>query len=193
MLPAFQLKLWAAAETGDQAEVERCLGLGAKVATKNQLGWNALHRGCMNGSVNCVELMLPSEEKERAELLAKGDSAGNTPLHIAAGCGHVQLTSLLLRSGAAVDAVKSEAEDGSCEGDTPMHTACKALTKADSPEVHERYMDVILRLLHHGGLLEATNARKRMAASFLSQPLMMQLLGRINSLPPGGEKEQEGE
>lgn len=188
MLPAFQLKLWSASETGDVAEVERCLKLGADVATKNRLGWNALHRGCMSGSIECVQLMLPNERCACEALLAKGDDAGNTPLHIAAGCGHAQMVSLLLRSGAAVDAAKSEAEGGACEGDTPMHTACKALAIADTDELRERLMGAILQLLHHGGLLEAQNKRGRMAASFLTQPIMLQLLSRIQSLPREEEK-----
>ena len=39
-------------------------------------------------------------------------------------------------------------------------------------------------LIAHGGLLEATDARGRMAASFLTPPLVQRLLVRVNKPAP---------
>ena len=62
MLKAVQLKLWSAAELGDATEVQRCLDGGAETSVTNRLGWNALHRACMSGSVECVECLLPADD-----------------------------------------------------------------------------------------------------------------------------------
>ena len=185
MLTAVQLKLWSAAEEGDAAEVRRCLNAGANQAITNRLGWNALHRACMSGNVECVEPLLPvDDDASRAKLLATADGAGNLPLHIAAGCGHRSVVDLLLRSGAAVDAATSAPKDGggSSEMDTPMHSACKALADAQAPNA-DKLLDVVVALIAHGGLLEATDARGRMAASYLTKPMQQKLLLRIRPAP----------
>ena len=186
MLQAVQLKLWSAAEEGDAAEVRRCLDAGADPSTANRFGWNALHRACMGGNVECVEPLLPAaDDSGRAALLAKPDGAGNLPLHIAAGCGHRAVVDLLLRSGAAVDATTAAPKDGggSSELDTPMHTACKALAGARAP-LDESLFDVVVALIAGGGLLEATDARGRMAAAYLTQPQQQRLLARIRPSVP---------
>ena len=138
MLQAVQLKLWSAAETGDAVELKRCLEAGADPRTTNRLGWNALHRACMSGNVDCVEPLLPADdEAARVAFLALPDGAGNLPIHIAAGCGHADVVKLLLRSGAKVDATTGEPKEGdSSTLDQPMHTACKALSEArERPKV----------------------------------------------------------
>lgn len=180
MLPAFQLKLWSASESGDEAEVRRCLELGADVNTKNRLGWNAMHRACMSGSTACVELLLPKDESSRADLLARPDGAGNMPLHIAAASGHAEVVNVLLGSGAAVDAIKAKADGGESEFDTPMHSACK-LCKDASPEMQEKLLDVIMALLARGGLLEAKDRRGREAAAYLTKELQLRLLTRVKA------------
>lgn len=189
MLQAVQLKLWEAAELGDAAEVQRCLEAGAKTAVRNRLGWNALHRACMSGSVQTVVHMLPagSEEaaKTRSLLLSTPDGAGYYPLHIAAGCGHTTTVQLLLKAGAEVDkktAEPKEGNGGSSDADTPVHTACKALADPDREPQTEELLDVVVALLSAGGLLEALNAKGRMAVQYLPQAMQGKLLRRVK--PP---------
>ena len=187
MLTAVQLKLWSAAEEGDAAEVRRCLNAGANQTITNRFGWNALHRACMSGNVECVEPLLPvDDDAARAKMLATADGAGNFPLHIAAGCGHRGVVDVLLRSGAAVDAATATPKDGSGGGssemDTPMHSACKALADAQAPHA-DKLLDVVVALIANGGLLEATDARGRMAASYLPKPMQQKLLLRIRPAP----------
>lgn len=189
MLPAVQLKLWEASETGDAAELKRCLDVGAKVAIKNRLGWNAMHRACMSGSTVCVALLLPEEEKERTELLDTPDGAGYLPLHIACGFGHAKLVELLAKAGAKVDAPMVKEDSAR---DTAMHTACKALSDAP-PERQAAYLGVIIELLKRGGLLESQDAKGRMAASFLTKPLQTRLLGMLKPPAEGEEDEEDDE
>ena len=44
---------------------------------------------------------------------------GNMPLHIASGCGHAGVVSLLLAAGAAVNTLQD------LDGDAPLHLACR--------------------------------------------------------------------
>ena len=73
MLQAVQLKLWEAAELGDAAEVHRCMQAGANAAVANRLGWNALHRACMSGSLQSIVHLLPTGSDEAAKVRATGD------------------------------------------------------------------------------------------------------------------------
>ena len=185
MLKAVQLKLWEAAELGDATEVRRCLDAGAETHVANRLGWNALHRACMSGSTECVELLLPTDDSALVALLAKPDGAGNLPLHIAAGRGHAGVVRLLLRSGAPSGSPTLEPKEGGRNDlDTPMHTACKALAASRTREAVEPLLDVVVELIAGGGLLEATDARGRMAAAYLPPPLRMVLLARIKPAAP---------
>ena len=189
MLPACQLKLWEASEMGDATEVKRCLEAGAKSEISNRLGWNAMHRACMSGNAECVSLLLPDDGKERVELLAKPDGAGYLPLHIACGFGHHSLVDFLAQSGAVIDAPMIK-EDSA--GDTPMHTACKALSDA-APDRQDAYITVIVALIKRGGLLEAEDAKGRMAAAFLTMPLVGRLLARIKPQPKEEEESEKQE
>jgi len=188
MLKACQMHLWEACETGDVAEVKRCLAEGATLHEKNRFGWTALHRACMGGSAECVSLVLPQDEKARAACIAQPDTEGNAPLHIAAGCAHAAVVSLLLREGAEVHKRKGTADEMKEGGATPMHTACKALAgtiKEDPAQIdavrQERLIDAIIALLSGGGLLEAPDQRGNMAASFLPKPMLLRLLARVRN------------
>ena len=200
MISSAQLKLWEACEVGDEAEVDRCLKAGAKVTEKNRFGWNALHRACMSGNPACVALVLPEEENSRGALLSKADTEGNSPLHMAVGCGHAKVVAFLLKQGAKPNAPKRTEEEFKEAGATPMHTGCKALAAATEVERQERIIGAILALLNGGGLLEATDQTNRMAASFLPQALMVQLLARVRAAaaaaaatpPPPEERAPDG-
>jgi hypothetical protein len=189
MLPAVQLKLWEASEIGDAAEVKRCLEVGAKVEAKNRLGWNAMHRACMSGSTVCVAMLLPEEERVRTDLLSTPDGAGYLPLHIACGFGHAKVVELLSKAGSKVDAPMVK-EDSA--GDTAMHTACKALSNA-APERQDAYLSVIVELLKRGGLLEAQDAKGRMAAAFLTKPLQGRLLAMLRAPPTPAADDDDDE
>lgn len=188
MLKPSQMKLWAACEAGDVAEVRRCYEDGADYKQKNRFGWTALHRSCMGGSSECVELALPPEPEARALALARPDTEGNSPLHIAAGCAHAAVVTLLLREGAKPGVRKGTAEELKEDGATPMHTACKALADTKDPQRQERLIDTIIALLSGGGLLEATDEKGKLAAAFLPKPLLFRLLTRVKQEELGGSK-----
>ena len=196
MLQPCQLNLWKAAETGDVAGLRRALDEGAIVASRNRLGWNALHRVCIVDNVEALQLVLKAGETEleRAELPATGssqeqrppliateDAEGNSPLHVAAGCGHVAMVRALLQAGANVGAKKKY-------GGTPMHTCCQALADATETEKVQRLHEVVMELLGAGGLLEAEDDRGKPAALALSKEQRQALLGRVLSAcePSGG-------
>lgn len=143
MLPACQLRLWEACEMGDVDAVKHTLSVGATIHEKNRFGWTALHRACMGGSAECVQLVLPQEEKERASCVTLADAEGNQPLHIAAGCAHAQLVPLLVNHGASVSARKGTADGLNEDGATPIHTACKALAAAEEANRQERLIDTV--------------------------------------------------
>jgi len=143
MLAPSQMHLWSACEAADVDEVRRCLNEGAKLTEKNRFGWTALHRACMGGSAECVELVLPEEAKARAAMIAKPDTEGNAPLHIAAGCAHADVVALLLREGAEAAMPKGTAEGLKEDGATPMHTACKALAATEDSKRQERLFDAV--------------------------------------------------
>jgi len=137
------MHLWSACEAADVDEVRRYLNEGAKLTEKNRFGWTALHRACMGGSAECVELVLPEEAKARAAMIAKPDTEGNAPLHIAAGCAHADVVALLLREGAEAAMPKGTAEGLKEDGATPMHTACKALAATEDSKRQERLFDAV--------------------------------------------------
>ena len=189
MLQPCQLNLWKAAETGDVTALRRALDQGAVVASRNRLGWNALHRVWMVDNVEALQLVLKAGETEleRAELPATGssqekrppliateDAEGNSPLHVAAGCGHVAMVNALLQAGADVGAKKKY-------GGTPMHTCCQALADATAPELVQRLQDVVMVLLSAGGLLEAEDEHGKPAVLALSKEQRQVLLTRILS------------
>ena len=184
MLSPSQMHMWSALEEGDTAAVHGFLDEGCSVREKNRFGWAAIHRACMGGSLECTALVLQRMEAQlRSEMVCQADSEGNTPLHMAAGCGHASVVSLLLKAGAVVDAPKKDGEGELKEGGaTPMHTACKALAAVSEPALQERLIEVILTLLRCGGLLEAKDARGTMAAAFLPPPLQRRLLERVKAL-----------
>jgi len=139
MLQPFQLNLWKAAQTGDEAATRRALGNGAGVLERNRLGWNTVHRACMSGNLDVLRLVLAASENAddvqknipRAALLAAVDGEGNSPLHVATSCGHLQ-------AGADISLTTKH-------GGTPMHACCEAL--ADTKEQPGRCYDVVLALL----------------------------------------------
>ena len=94
---------------------------------------------------------------------------------------------LLLKAGAQVDAptaAPKEGNGGISEMDTPMHTACMALADPDREPQVEQLLDVIVTLLSAGGLLEAPNAKGRMAVACLPQPMQKSLLERVKAPTP---------
>ncbi len=203
MLAPSQLELWSAIEAGDAPKARECIANGARVSMRNRAGWTALHRACMGGSAECVELVLEAAPKEEqparppgapppaaahvqlSDLLAAPDETGNTPLHLAAGGAHLEAVRLLLRAGA-----KPNEPSPSGAGSTPMHAACGALASASGPERCAALVDVILALLGGGALLEAVDSRGVMAVQLLPKPWMLRVLSRVRALAPGAEAEE---
>merc|ERR1719320_1305597 len=82
--------IWAARD-GRKELVEK----GARVEDRTSGGYTALHKACVEGHHEVVEVLLQSG----AEVDCK-DVHGNTPLHIACYQGHLHTVTLLLRWGA---------------------------------------------------------------------------------------------
>eukprot|EP00966_Prymnesium_polylepis_P052382 1213041-Prymnesium_polylepis.1 len=165
MLQPYQLHLWKAADSGDTAGLRRALDEGASVYCSNRLGWNALHCACRVDDVEAMQMVLDagaaeleraakpeagSSVKEHPPLITTQDGEGNSPLHVAAGCGNLEVVRALLKAGADVAAKKKF-------GGTPMHTCCQAIADAKSSEQTEKLHEVVVALLNAGGLLEATD------------------------------------
>jgi len=115
-----------------------------------------------------------SSVKAHKPIIATEDSEGNSPLHVAAGCGHLAMVKELLQKGAEVKAKKTY-------GGTPMHACCQAIADATSPEQTVRLHEVVVALLNAGALLEDTDEKGRMAPMLLNKEQQIALLKRIQS------------
>jgi acyl-CoA-binding protein len=97
-------------------------------------------------------------EEVRAFLIAKPeyfricDDQGHTALHLAADRGHLQLTKLLVRGGADVNAVNSD-------GDTPLHLALVS----ENPKVAKFLME-------HNANMEISNANGETPLTLYKKP-----------------------
>lgn len=185
MLQPCQLNLWSAAEAGDEAGLLRALEQGASVRASNRMKWNALHRACMSHSPRVVTLVLEAAEREEGNqkkqgssgvdwcpLISTEDSEGNSPLHVAAGIGHLSVVQRLLSARANVNARKKH-------GVTPLHCCCQALAESTSMSDSERMQEVVVALINAGGLLDAEDDSGSAAVMFLGLEQRQTLLKRI--------------
>jgi ankyrin repeat protein len=77
------------------------------------------------GDMNALLLRLSKQQQQHHQTLY--DSAGNTPLHLAAQHGHTQLVAMLLGSGMYNNNNNNNAifnESYTISGATPLHRAC---------------------------------------------------------------------
>lgn len=88
--------------------------------------------------------------KNDRHLVAAKDRGGQTPLHIAAGCGHLSIVRLLLHEGADVNARDRSAT-------TPLHLAAR-----------EGYLEITKLLLDHKADINATNEAGRTPLHYAS-------------------------
>jgi ankyrin repeat protein len=78
-------------------------------------GTTSLHNAAVNGSAECVKLLLEAKAEPN-----KGDKLdGITPLYTAAGKGHTECVKLLLEA-------KADPNKGDRRGETPLYTAKRA-------------------------------------------------------------------
>lgn len=85
----------------------------AELNEKAELGWTALHAACAMGKLATAKLLLQQDKTE----IETTDESGHTPLHDAVDNGDEDMTQLLLRYKANVNAAD-------VYGATPLHVAC---------------------------------------------------------------------
>jgi len=104
--------IWAAAQSGDLAAIERHLASGAAVdAFDPDRGGTPLMWAAAKGRAEAMELLV----RKGADVNAAGQDGG-TSLHASAFLGHVDAVDVLLRNGAKVNAINGS-------GSTPLDTA----------------------------------------------------------------------
>ena len=101
--------------------VEWLLSCGARRDIAARDGYTALHYVGLKGRVDLVPLLLHKQEGEGEDyllsLLQAKTTKGNTPLHLAAQGGYVDVVHAFLHAGAELEARNKE-------GGTPLHVAC---------------------------------------------------------------------
>lgn len=129
--------LHIAARKGQAKTLHRLLststgpGFAAALIT-NDDGATPLHLAALSGSIAAAQEIINAEETAHgvSRLLSQGDHNENTPLHYAAGSGHLEMVELLIARGSIVNA--RNAMD-----DTPLHVA----VMHDNSPVVERLCD----------------------------------------------------
>jgi ankyrin repeat protein len=103
------LPLHHAASVGSARTVLLLVGRGAAIDAKNGEGETALHVAARCSRQKAAKALLLAAEAACAQLLDCRSAAGFTALHVAASEGHCNIATLLLDSGAAIDARGSNA------------------------------------------------------------------------------------
>ncbi|XP_067112346.1 transient receptor potential cation channel, subfamily N, member 1 [Osmerus mordax] len=107
--------LHLASQRGHVDIVDVLLSHNAFVNAKTKLGLTPLHLGAQSGSAHLVSLLVT---KHQASIDALSLSK-QTPLHLAAVCGHLEVCSRLLQLGADITA-------SDIRGQTPLHLAAES-------------------------------------------------------------------
>jgi 26S proteasome non-ATPase regulatory subunit 10 len=136
--------LMSAASGGHAAACALLLQHGASAGLQSEEGRTALHYH--KGRAAIVELLAPVSPN-----VSQGDALGCTPLHRAAGPGHLDAARALIAAGAKLDAKD-------CRGCTPLHCACE-----------EDREHVALLLVSEGASLQLLNEDKK-SPLMLAQP-----------------------
>ncbi len=96
--------------------METLLKEGADIYAVNNEDRNALYLSAARDSLDTVRAILHDSRSD--ELLHAGDRRNNTPLHVAAENGFLEVAEALLDSGASVNTKNDEEE-------APLHVAGK--------------------------------------------------------------------
>jgi len=151
--------------------LQKFLDLGGNVNSIDECKRTALHRACLYGAMDCVQILVRAKAKLNLQ-----DKLGDTALHWACRGGDLQIVKLLVDSGARINAkdklystpmhvavrvgvqeiVEFLADHGADvnakdrEGDTPMHDAVRL----------GRYR-IVKTLILHGANLRVMNQAKK--------------------------------
>jgi ankyrin repeat protein len=108
-------------------------------------GRNALWTNCEQGRVECVQFML--ERPEAKSMLASADIYGETPVHIAAKNGHLEVLQRLRRKlwRALLLQTNDEGETAEQLATRFQHTNCAALLQTLAPTTDEAVHDETLQ------------------------------------------------
>jgi len=108
-------KLHRAARWGNVAEVKLLLAEGRDPNARGVGGWAPLHRAAFPGHANIVAPLVAAGADPNLPGRSLSDTDGDTPLHIAAAQGRLEMVKALLDAGAR--------ELGDSAGWTPLHRA----------------------------------------------------------------------
>lgn len=93
-----------AAARGHQSTLLLLLNAGARVNALTKDGNSALHLGALNGHTSCVKALLFFAEHQQAKIDRDAQNrAGDTPLHLAARWGFLEIVGALLECGVKVE------------------------------------------------------------------------------------------
>ncbi|KAJ8936152.1 hypothetical protein NQ318_010563 [Aromia moschata] len=106
--------LHLAAEQGYLPVCDSLLTNKAFINSKSRNGRTALHLAAMNGYIHLVKFLIKDHNAVIDILTLKKQ----TPLHLAAGAGQIEVCKLLLELGADIDATDEQ-------GQKPIHAACQ--------------------------------------------------------------------
>ena len=126
--PQQQLRFWAAADTGDAAEVARLAGGGGVIMDaadpKHWAGLRAVHMAAGNGHVAVISALV-----RRGAGASLSDKFGETALHAAARTHQTAAVALLLQ--------RCPAGERNCWGQTALHVALDCSTDPDTDAASE--------------------------------------------------------
>ncbi|XP_028981974.1 serine/threonine-protein phosphatase 6 regulatory ankyrin repeat subunit A [Diachasma alloeum] len=104
--------LHLAAEHGYQKVCDALLASKAFINSKSRVGRTALHLASMNGNTDLVRFLV----QDHSAVIDVLTLRKQTPLHLAAGSGQLEVCKLLLELGASIDATDDQ-------GQKPIHAA----------------------------------------------------------------------
>ena len=173
-----QTPLHVAAMSGNVEVMDALVDAGADVKAVDDQGWTALFFAAFSGMVDAVERMLgyevPDERDGRRQfLLDHRDKKKNTPLLIAAECGHIDVMKTLVKLGADINA---QNEDGKT---ALMMLASKSETSKADIEWLAEQSKLNMTLKDEGSMtardyLRSARAQRQVSAAQASQEPTLQ-------------------
>ena len=161
-----QTQLFAAAQNGNLAEVNRLLAAGANIEAENVNKATPLYIAALKGHTAIVERLLAAGANKEAQDVNK-----HTPLFVAAFNGHTAIVERLLAAGANKDAENVNKQ-------TPLYIAAL-----------KGHTDIVERLLAAGANKDAENVNKQTSLFIAAMNGHTAIVERL--LAAGANKEAE--
>lgn len=200
-LRAMDVQLISAAEKGDSTNMKTLITGGARVNSFDQAGNSALLGAAREGELEAVRMLL------KAGAYVDGRGGAMTPLAAAALRGHSHIVSLLIRSGADINAVGENGLSALMNavklnhlGVTGILLDARANTRVVDRAgdnllivaVSENYPDMLTLLLKHGVSVDMADGNGLTAlywADYLKRPALARIL--LNAGADSGRKKSQ--